>query len=259
SFEIADVPEEYDAMMIVRYRRFGNDGPEYGWVYQGLTRRDPTLQVYAGISLRSGNIHFTPQNLDLSGNPRILGTALGGDYGAWYREGTTEVSTSTSWYGPGTVTMSAHGLAWEETSGLPTSYVAYDTLSAPVAVTDSTGTTEFELDLADSVVASGTISGSVTSPTTDDRENRVYVRFASNAVIPVVEHYGPSLMSDFTYTVPSLPNASITVAASEGTAFLSAAAVVHRDNLSPGQSEISLTIPSPCVLNAPANDITLTD
>src|SRR5690606_3237953 len=106
-------------------------------------------------------------------------------------------------------------------------------------------------------VTSNTISGTVTSPSYDNRRNGVYVRFSDNTIIELVDD-SPGTETNFTYTVPSLPNASITMAAYEGWVFGEARAVAYRSGV--GSSEpVELTIPSPPVLNAPAQDSTLSD
>src|SRR5690606_28167392 len=109
-------------------------------------------------------------------------------------------------------TMNAHGLLWEETDGVPTAYHAYDN-SGLIAFDDSsTDYTAVALDMTDEEVPSGSISASVDSPSYADRRNGVFVRFSSNAVISLAEEYVAD-ETNFTYTVPSLPNASITLAA----------------------------------------------
>jgi hypothetical protein len=253
-FEIDDVADTYDVQMVVTFPRYGGQG-QYAWVYQDLTRRDPTLQVYEGVSLRSGNHDFTPTSAATSTTSEVR-IALGSEYGTYSRDSGGAVQTSMSWFGPGTITATGHGLVWDETSGLPTMYRAYHTTSSPIAIADS-GQAMWGLDLADNSVSAGTISGSVTSPTSDDRENRVFVQFASGAVVDLITHYGSSLMSDFSYVVPTLPNASVTMAAAEGTAYFGAAAVAHQDGVTAGESGIDLVIPSPPTVIGPAGGTTI--
>ncbi len=254
-FQISNVSDTYDVHMVVTFSRYTNTQAQYGWVYEGLTRRDPTLQVYEGLPLRNGDFEFTPTNVASPGS-RVLIAALGGEFGNWNREGTGAVQTGMSWYGPSPVTMNGHGLLFTETSGLPTAYHAYATTSSPVEIADGT-VASWGLDMSDNSVTSVTISGSVTSPTSSDRTNNVFLQFSSNATIPLLTHYGSGLGSSFAYTVPSLPNAAITLSAHEGTGFFGAAAVAHQD-VAVGQSSIELDIPSPTVLLAPPVDTTWT-
>jgi hypothetical protein len=66
-------------------------------------------------------------------------------------------------------------------------------------------------------------------------------------VIEVVEQTGSAATANFTYLVPSLPNASVTVMASEGDSFRGAASVAHRDGITNAQNTIPLELPTPPV------------
>ncbi|HEY6726696.1 MAG TPA: hypothetical protein VI197_21830 [Polyangiaceae bacterium] len=256
AFEFEDVPGTYDVMLDLTYLRYGATG-RYGWVYQGVTRRDPTLQVYGGLSLRTANVRVSPTNFTaVEGG--VVAMALGGDYGRYDREGTSAAQSMLSYFGPPSVTMYGHGLQWIESDGLPTSYVAYGTTSLLAFDSELADPVDFVVDPSSEAVASGTISGSVTSSSSDARRNAVYVRFASNALIQVVED-ASGIEENFAYTVPSLPDASILVAAHEGDLYEGPRAVAYQNGLSPGATNVALTVPSPAVLTAPANAAALVD
>jgi len=112
--------------------------------------------------------------------------------------------------------------------------------------------------LSESDMTSGAISGSVTSPTSDARRNAVYVRFASNALIQIVKD-SSAIDGSFAYTVPSLPDASILVAAHEGDLYEGPRAVAYRNGLNPGETNVELTIPAPVALTAPTDAAPLAD
>lgn len=254
-FEIPDVEATYDAKLVLTFSRYGSGQEQYGWVYEGLTRRDPTLQVYWGLPLNSANHQLTLTNAPIESNAVVV-SALGGEYHNWARESPTGVQTSTDWYGPGTVTMTGHGLTWLETNGLPTSYTAYVATSSPIAFADSGGQTMWALDLKPTTVTSGTLAGTVTSPTTGNRSNKAFVQFTTGASIQLFDHYGSSLTEDFTYNVPTIPGASITLSAAEGPGGFGALAVAHADNLAAGAT-IALDIPTPPVITAPPDGTTI--
>lgn len=255
-FEFEDVPETYDVMIDLQISRFGSGVGRYGWVYQGLTRRDPTLQLYGGLSLRSANVLYSPTNVT-AGTDRTLGIAMGGDFATAYREGSNAVHTSFSYFGPAQITMRAHALQWEVVSGVPASYTAYDETSL-LAFDSESGETEVALDMTEAAVDSGVISGTVSSVTSDNRYNTVYLRFASNAVIELVNQ-SPTDDSNFTYTVPNIPGSEIVVAAHEGYWSGEARSVAYQHGISPGQTSIELDIPAPPTLTAPAPGTTLDD
>jgi hypothetical protein len=254
-FEIEDVADTYDVKMVVTYPRYGGTAVA-GWVYEGLTRRDPTLQVYGGNALRSGNFTFSATNPPPAESTAII--ALGSEYGNFARAGAGAVQTSFSWYGPSTITATAHGLVWEETDGVPTFYTGYTVSSSPFAFSDSSST-PWALDFTPSTVNADTVSGTVVSPTTNERSNAAFVRFASGAVIELAEQTGADALANYSFLVPTLPNATITVVAREGNSSFGAAALAHRSNVTSGQTTPALSIPTPPTLIGPADGSTLND
>jgi hypothetical protein len=254
-FEVEDVGETYDVQMVVTYPRYGATAAA-GWVYEGLTRRDPTLQVYGGNALRSGNFTFTPTNPPADTSTTVV--ALGSEYGNYARADSGAVQTSFSWYGPATITATGHGLVWNETDGVPTAYTAYTASSSPFAFSD-TSSTPWGLDLAANTVDTDTVSGTVVSPTTNERSNAAYVRFTSGAVIELANQTGANATANYSFLVPTLPNATITVVAREGNSSFGAVGVAHRSNVTSGQTTPALTIPTPPVILGPASGSTLND
>jgi hypothetical protein len=252
-FEIPDVAPQYDAAFTLTFDFNGT--MVYGWVYQGLTRRDPTLMAINGLTARSGTLDMTFNNLVVD-NTRKFTVAAGGPSDTYW-EGITSspLSRTVNWLGPATTTATVHGLLWEHTSDLPTVYRSH--ASALVALTEN-GTTPVALDMADANVSSGTIQGAVTTTSSDERANQVFVRFNDHATIQLVDDSPPTDPNGtFTYTVPSIPGSSIMVSASEDGA--TGYGVVHRDGLAAGANNIALAIPQPVLLNAPAPGVTNVD
>jgi hypothetical protein len=180
-----------------------------------------------------------------------LTVALGGDDGAGSVSVSSEagVETSTSWRGPDTTQANFHALLWQVTDDLPTSYLGYDTGLVALRETERT---EIGVDLAATTdVRSGVIAGNVTSSGTADRENWMFARFPDGASIQLVEDYdGPDA---FSYVAPALPEASIVMAASEGsTAFGEAFGLAYRMGLTPGGDTTTLVVPRPSTLLLPA-------
>ena len=257
-FEIPDAPETYDVKFVINYDAYGNMRT-YGWAYLGLTRRDPTLQVYNGLTVRSGNVAITPQNLTSSTN-RKLAFAVGSADG----ESSWDVplpngyaQTSAGWQGPETTAVTGHGLLYERGSNsLPTAYYSYEEVTGALSETVKA---TFLVDLPDDndpPLNPQTVSGTVTSPTSSERTNYVFLRFQSNAQIELVEHYGTSLTDSFLYTVPSIGTSSLDIAAVEGDPSFGPAALAHKDRIAAGASNIDLTIPTPPQQVAPSDGLT---
>jgi len=256
AFTAENVGETYDVGLVVDIS--GDRRETYGWAFLGLTRRDPTLQVYAGVAKRGGNIQINPTNADLTA-PHTLSVALGGpDGSAEFTELSGAIQTSTSWRGPSTTQEYAHALLWQvdTATSLPTGYLGYD--STLVALSDSSSTTQIGLDLhATATVPSGNLAGKVTPATGSDRGNSVFLRFTSGAMLELLtDTTGPNT---FSYLVPTIANSGITFAAIEGDAYRGAYAVAHRDGLAAGATGLALSIPAPSKPLTPADGATAID
>jgi hypothetical protein len=180
--------------------------------------------------------------------------AFGGPDGASTREDVGElgVDSSVPWRGPEQTLMTAHGLLWrfDDTAGLPTSYHAYDFVSIAL---DIAAPAPFELDLTEEDITAGNIQGTVVPVTANERENMAFVRFDTGAPIEVArDSAGPDT---FTYLVPTLPNASVTVAASEGLSYYSPFSLAHADGLAAGAA-VELTLPGAATPLLPADGAT---
>ncbi len=249
AFEFADVPTEYDVSVIVSPLEGGNFQANYTWLYQGLTRRNPTLQVRRATADQTGQVHLTLTSGTFATTEQT-DVAFGSVDGSSTNDDVGEESTfSFGWTGPATTSGTAHALRWDVTSGgLPTGYQAYK--SQPISLNGDSGTTELPIALPDNTVQSGAIAGTVTGTSTANRQNFVFVRFSSNAQIELVQDTAAT--STFSYTVPTLTNSLITVAAASGYTYASNApfSLAHKDVAS-GTTGIALALPDPAVPVAP--------
>ena len=261
-FTIAGVTSPYDVAFTIT--TIANNSPaSYGWLYKGLTRVDPTLEVWDAFPDRSAT-ELTVQvaGIDFGNYPaeQLTIVAHGGTDGAF----STDVSvanslTDSSWYGPTATNMSGHALTWlrasSSFSALPTSYLSYDTRNLSLA---DMGTSSVSFDLTNRTVPSGTITGTVTpSASGGDRINGLYVRFPTNANIHIVRDR--SQPTNFSYLVPNVTGGSVTLAAEQGYWSTPPYAVAHRDDLSAGQTGIALTVPTASSLISPAAGATGVD
>jgi len=246
AFTIDGVAAEYDASLVVEFP--DNWGGEvFGWVYQGLTRRDPTLQVYLGLEQQSGRFSVMPTHADVTlTDGRTQSISFGGPDGQSDFTGVGAQGygdNTTYWRGPLTTQPTVHGLIFSQdaTSNLPTGYVAYDAkpISLNGAVSDISPVT---LDMSAKTIASGNITGIVTPTGSGTRGNRVFLQFTSNAFIKLVDDNGPNT---FTYQVPTIANSSVTFAASEGDSDRGAYGMAHQDALAAGATGVAVTIPKP--------------
>ncbi len=252
-FTIAAVPDRYDVTFVVEYQSGGATNTR-GWAYLGLTRRDPTLQVYDGLDRRSGEYSATQTGGDFSGATDPTWTiAFGGNDGAGFDADLGEAgvgSGTTYWYGSASTTATVHALLWyRDVLELPT-YLAYDSQNVALSTTNAARPV---MDLGGNPLDSGTLVGSVVPGSLGNRGNAVYLRFPSGAAIPVVEDAAG--LDDFTYVVPALGGASLSVAASEGDSLYGPFALAHADGLT-STATPALTIPEPAAPHLPAASAT---
>jgi hypothetical protein len=260
-FVVENVPETYDVSLAFEFAV--NAFPRlHGYSFQGLTRRDPTIQVRQGLEIRSATIVVKPSNITIAEGEKVL-MAVGGEDGntSLGNVGQNGKQTSAYWESADTTQQTVHGLyvtAAADSGSPPTAYKGYG--SALVALSDSaSGPTDAPpIDLTTLVnISSGNVQGTVTPGGGTDRANMVFLRFSTGATLQLLEDEGPNT---FTYLVPSIPSSSVTVAASEGyDDYFGPFAVAHADGLA-ASDKPTLKIPTPATLTKPAvNAMNITD
>ncbi|HEX5072859.1 MAG TPA: hypothetical protein VFW03_06640 [Gemmatimonadaceae bacterium] len=245
-FTVADVPETYDLALVIQTQ---SPTAVYEWVYLGLTRRDPTLQVKNAFDYNGAHFYVTQENGN-GGDPFDSGfwfLGFGSNDGA--NSGSEPLTASSTgfdrrpeWFGPSTTSWTLHSLFLDQTAGIPSEYIAYETKTA---TTDSSDLTEqdFVMDLTPQTIDTGNVSGAIVESSGQGRTNSVYVRFTTGAAIPVVDRVSASA-SAYQYLVPDLPNGTISVCAAE-TRNDDSYAIAHRDQRQVGDTGVDLVIPPP--------------
>jgi hypothetical protein len=253
-FTLPAVPQRYDITLHIQ-TTVNNGAASFVWQFQGLTRRDPTLQVYRGLPERSGYLALNAQNLTF---PLPMGQSI--TYG-WsspegdsrYQDAVTEGVTQLSfvWSGATMTSGTIHALLISETDGLPSDYLAYDTQS--LAITADT-MTEIGFDLGTAKPSNDVVRGTVTG-LAEERRNELYLRFPDdNTSLPLIDQWDAE--DSFTYTVPSLPGATLTVVAKN---------VVNPGGMAAAYAEIepgadaNLALPALPILVGPEQDKTGVD
>lgn len=247
AFVFGDVPDQYDVSLVFDHE---NVAQSDAWVYQGLTRRDPTLQIYTGSEKRSERIEIAFSPVPTLATGQTIWVSLGGPGGnnVYDDIDASGLNPSAYWYGPSTTQQTAHGLLWQhDANDLPTSYLGYD--SSLVNLVE-TGTAKISLNLSQKTIDSGNIQGTVVATGTP-RNNQVFLGFDTNARIELVNDNGPDT---FTYLVPSIAGSSVTVAASTGSRY-EGWAVAHADGLS-AAAKPTLKVPALVSLLTPAGSAT---
>jgi hypothetical protein len=245
-FTVDDVPAIYELSLLV-------EGD--GWVYQGLTRRDPTLQVFQGHPGHTAYVTVTSDKATRLTNDQLtlsagMPTGTSDEYTNIGID--SSVSYGLDWEGGTTTSSTVYGLEWTKNASttLPASYKAYD--SKPLALMADVDAA-VTLNMVPKVIASGIVTGTVETRATPigggSRKNGAFVRFSTGASIQVVDQ-APTVEA-FSYVVPTLTDTSITVAAWEGNYDVGPLGLVHKDGLSPGAAAGTLAIPAPPKLLKP--------
>lgn len=243
AFTLTDVAEEYTLRVLV---------PGTVWVFQGLTRRDPTLQIYSGRTPRSAYLEVTSAGATKGTNDQ-LSLAVGAASGSYeYADIGIDapVTLSLDWDGPATTAATVHGLLWTKnaTTKLPVSYKAFDDQS--IMLTDDVDATKTLSMAAKSGIGTGTLSGTATPVADGTRVNSVFVRYTSGGSIQIVNDTPKA--DAFSYVVPKnlATGTTFTLAAWEGS-YDGPLGMVHKDGLAADGATGTLQIPAPPVVVGP--------
>ncbi len=264
-FRIADVPASYDATILIATE--GSESlPRDVTRYEGLTRRDPTLQVRENATARKyTNVDVTISGVDfanLAEGERVELCYSGPESisipSFTVREATA--SENLGWYGSNTARYIAHAIRLFHPPGQvePRDFYSYD--SQVVYLTDGQpAAISFELPKT-SVLPVATFNGTFEGAAGTNAFLTVYLRFPDHGTLELfTDESGPS---SFSYAYPSIPGSSITVMAWAGGGSNNGdwERSMHIDGISPTSTfEVSLALPEMPSLLGPPDDATVDD
>lgn len=258
-FTIDGVVPPYTASLMINAIR-NNGTARYGYVYEGLTRADPTLQVYTALPQRgASSVTVAYQDIMFEESLHYVILAWSSPDGQFVDEeasGPTQYLGTPNWTGPATTTGTFHALDAfrDSTFDPPVAYQAYQ--SQPFSVTDGEeAAVGFNLPF-DMNLSTGQISGTTTGGVFDPRSNYVALRFSDGTAMPLIDESADA--DAFSYFVPNLPGASFVMGAADGTSSFPPYAVVHREYPTLGPIDAPLAIPRPVTLSAPQVDAPVT-
>lgn len=221
------------------------------WRYEGLTRRDPTLQCYSGFSQRSGSLqlHVALDGFPQQGGPFVVAAFASRDLGmGWWVDKADFAPPALSWFGPDPQTAgNLHALLYQtDPTGLPIAYQSHALAQAQIggAPTDVT------LSFPSSTIPSIMLSGRVTGPHERARSDLLVQHFADGTELTIP--LSIQALDTFSYLAPSLPDSSTTVVVREGGSSPPYAAAVIEGGASE-RSDLSLEIPRTPQLTAPGD------
>lgn len=222
----------------------------YAWRFVGLTRRDPTLQVYVASEQHLGSLTWHTQGPTF---PFAESTRMLAGFGSPDGNFTVGVNTAdydsplVYWSGPQTTTGTTHGLLFTVSgaSELPVQYLAHD--AKPLTLTAG-GKANANFNLSGAGLPTFALTGRVTAPGQGTRENWVMLRWTDGTTFLVASD-SPTA-DTFSYLVPTIEGATASVLAFRGRSNAFPVAVAYADHAAGGQA-MQLDIPLPPTLSAP--------
>jgi hypothetical protein len=255
NFSIGGVEPPYDVALMLIFMR-DNVPARYGYVYEGLTRDDPTLQVYSALVQRaSSSFDVTIENgeFDEDAGRRVI-LAFSSPDGRFVDESVTSDAVSfvggIQWTGPTTISGNAHALRVldivdDDGNATP----IYESHQATALSAEDGEVAAVSFDMQPGDVPSDVIAGEVSGGPLGERSNYVAVRFDDGTALPLIDE--SSTDESFTFIVPALDDTSLVVAAADGLSGVPPYALAWQDGISVDDVNISLDIPNPVTPTAP--------
>jgi len=250
-FSIPGVEGPYTVSMVLNRIVNGGTG-RYGWVFEGLTRRDPTLQVYTALPTRgAGSLLTAYEGITFAPGlhyATLAWSSPDGEFAIEEATGPVTYAGVPSWTGPATTTGTVHALDAfrDQADGLPVAYEAYQ--SQPLTAGDNQPQVAVSFNLpSDPSIVTGSVAGTAAHGASVSSSNYVSLLFEDGTGMPLIDD--SDQLSQFSYFVPALPGTSLVVAAADGV--VAPYGVVHRGNIAVGQSDVALTVPRPVNLSSP--------
>jgi hypothetical protein len=248
-FRFASATASYDLTLTVATTNALGTAFREIWRYEGLTRRDPTIQCFSGFSYRSANLqlHVAMPGYPQAGGPLVVAGFASPDYiGSWYLDKRDFVPPLLTWSGPEPTTAGqVHALAYHSDAlGVPTAFDAYEVVPAQLGA----AATDLTLGLAPSEVPGITLSGRVAGPGERARSDLVVQHFPDGAELAIPMRSGEA----FTYRAPALPDSSTTLVLREG-GFTPPYASAVIEGFTSDRSDLALEIPRTPQLTAPGD------
>jgi Bacterial Ig-like domain/Carboxypeptidase regulatory-like domain len=251
-FSFDQVQTPYDVAVVN-----GNASPTQVLVYQGLTRKDPTL-LFQGTSF--GQYGYTT----ISGALYSQGASLPATSKTICAFGSSQVTTLCGlssnpytaylyWFGPSAIIGTLHVIGWQEQNGARSDYVYGKRGNLGV----NSGNPTSSIDLSLDSVASGALSGSVSAPTGYALYGRsTELDFGDGATTSLQYDYSSS--QSFSYVTPVIDGVTVNLSAyASGPQGESVYAT--RRGLGANASALKITLPSASSLSLPGNNATGVD
>lgn len=241
----------YDLTLTVSHTNASGAPLREAWRYEGITRRDPTIQCLSGFGYRNANIqlHVALDGFPQPAGPYLVAAFGSRDYGmGWWVDRADFVPPTLSWFGPDLETTgNLHALLYQtDNTGIPIGYHAHTALPAQLGNT----TTDVTLSFPAGQIPSIRLSGQVSGPHERARNDLLVQHFADGTELTVP--LSIQSLDTFSYLAPRLPDSSTTVVMREGSLSPPYAAAVI-EGVTSDRGDLSLEIPRTPQLTAPGD------
>ncbi len=225
-----------------------NNGMSYITIIVGVTRSDPTIVAFFSSATSNTGTVTGSLNATTFANrqTRVLYDAPETARGALVT--TDPYSIPLVWYNTASTTGTVYGLQWaNDTSGLP---MTYDGWGSVANVTVSNGATTGMENIALNSVTSAVIGGTLTAPVgITPSYKTLTLRMPYDATTVLVNE--TSSTASWFYNAPVISNATFDMNALGQDALGHRIASITKHGLSPGNTAVGLTLPSPPQLSLP--------
>jgi hypothetical protein len=214
-FSFESATSVYDLTLTVSHTNASGAPLREAWRYEGITRRDPTIQCFSGFGYRNANIqlHVALDGFPQPSGPYVVAAFGSRDFGlGWWVDSAEFVPPVLSWFGPDfQTTGNLHALLYQtDSTGLPSGYRSHTVAPAQLGNTTTDVTLSFPVGEIPSIKLSGQVSG----PHERARNDLLVQHFADGTELTVP--LSIQSLDTFSYLAPRLPDSSTTVVMREG-------------------------------------------
>ncbi|HKP64435.1 MAG TPA: carboxypeptidase-like regulatory domain-containing protein [Polyangiales bacterium] len=251
-FSLDGVAATYDVAF--KFETYTSGEPTtFAWLFEGISRRDPTLQVYRSADFQKGEItwHAAGVTFPLPSDQYILAGFGCPDGDGFQRLTAADTTLEVSWIGPlASSRCVTHALQYRASSDNAriVEYLAHSTTSVTLS---SSMPAQASLSFGGTKLLDNTISGNVIAPGEGARTNWARIRWNDGTFLPIAEETPTS--ETFSYRVPMLPDANIMIVGLRGMPGGRPLALAIADNLTPGMTNVELRVPNWPSLTEPAD------
>lgn len=251
-FRLSGVASPYAVLLTLPTPSVTGVPQRWTWLFEGLTRRDPTLQVVRGRPDRSAPIDIRVAGVDFANQSpdEVIWSSFAGEDGDFADQLTSETTARNAlWSGPTRTRMTGHALRLLRYEGTTATseFLAYDSATVDLIDGQAAPAVSFDLTYSAGNLPIGTVSGTLGGAVIGEVGVHVYLRFSGGATLELLSDYSGA--ANWNHFVPSVPETTLLVLAAQGG---NGYQRVYRE-VSSGTAGVTLDMPTATELLAPGD------